>query len=86
MASSSALPALDIVLQEWLQTKYPLGPSAAAFKSEAKTVFALKKTCRRLSQRDSSEWEMGDGGVCFSYFEALEEAKYADPESFRCFG
>ena len=82
---AASLPALEVILQHWLQTEYPFGPSAAAFKSEAQTVFALKKTCRRLSCHDSREWELGEDGVLFSYVEALEEARYADLETIRSF-
>ena len=81
----ASLRDLDIVVQQWLQTECPFGPSADAFKTEAKTVFALKKTCRRLNANDPLEWDMQDGGVFFSYYEALEEAKYADPETLKCF-
>ena len=77
--------ALDVVVQQWLQTEHPFGPSADAFKTEAKTAFALKKTCKRLIVHDSLQWELGEGGVLFSYYEALEEAKYADPETLKCF-
>ena len=77
MASTKSLPALYIVLRHWLQSEYPLGPSAAAFKLEAKTVLALKQTCRRLNAHDSWDWEVRDGGVRFRYFEALEEARYS---------
>ena len=79
------MQALDVVVQQWLQTECPFGPSANAFKTEAKTVFALKKTCERLIVHDSLQWELGEGGVLFSYYEALEEAKYADPETLKCF-
>ena len=81
----ACLQALDVVVQQWLQTEYPFGPSANAFKTEAKTVFALKKTCKRLNAHDSLEWEMGDCGVCFSYAEALEEVKFTNPEGVRGF-
>ena len=76
----AALQALDVVVQRWLQTEYPFGPSAVAFKTEARTLFALKKTCKRLNAHDSTEWELGEDGVCFCYAEALEEAKFDDPE------
>ena len=81
----AALQALDVVVQRWLQTEYPFGPSAVAFKTEARTFFALKKTYRRLNAHDSLEWEMQDGGVLFSFYEALEEARYADPETLQRF-
>ena len=77
----NSLQALCGVVQQRLQTEYPFGPSAAAFKTEAKTFFALKKTCKRLNAHDSTEWEMGDGGVCFSYAEALQECRVIDCES-----
>ena len=81
MACCKALPALDIVLLQWFQTEYNWGPSAADFRCEAKTVFALKKTCRRLHAHDSLEWELGECGVCFSFAEAVEEARIGNPEA-----
>ena len=81
MASSKALSALDIVLQQWFQTEYNFGPSAAEFRYEAKTVFALKKTCSCLNAHDSLEWELGSCGVCFSFAEAVEEARIVNPQA-----
>ena len=38
----------------------------------------MKKTCELLNAHDSFQWELGEGGVLFSYYEALEEAKIAN--------
>ena len=78
-----ALSALSVALQQFLQTNYPLGPSAAELLTEAKTVLALKATCRRLSEHDASAWLRGgpDGeGIRFYIAEAREEAKFANAE------
>ena len=74
--------ALSVVLRHFLQTCYPLGPSAAELLTEAKTVLALKATCRRLTEHDASAWLWDEGGIRFCIAEAREEAKFANPEGF----
>ena len=76
--------ALSVVLQQFLQTEYPLGPSASALLTEAKTVLALKGSCKRLSEHDTSGWLWGSEGIRFCVAEAREEAKF-NPEGFAGF-
>ena len=77
--------ALSVVLQHFLQVDYPFGPSAAALLTEAKTVLALKATCKRLSAHDASGWLWGRDsgeGIRFCVAEAREEARF---ENLACF-
>ena len=68
MASSKSLQALGAVLQQCLQTEYPLPRLGATdFCCEAQTVLALKQTCRRLNAYDSSGWEMGGASTPASW-------------------
>ena len=74
--------ALAVVLQNYLGTNYPLGPSAAELIVEAKTVLAFRGTCKRLSEYDTTKWawgdmEMGTEGMRFYIAEAREEAKFS---------
>ena len=79
-----ALSALSAVLQQFLRTEYPLGPSASDLVTEAKTTLALKASCKRLSEHDASQWLWGGPGgegIRFCIAEAREEARFNDPEA-----
>ena len=73
------MAALAVVLQEWLRTDYPLGPSAAELIVEAKTVLALRGACKRFSEYDATKWAWGDEGEGMRFYiaEAREEAKFS---------
>ena len=75
--------ALSVALRQFFLSNYPLGPSAAELLTEARTVLALKATCKRLSEHDASAWLWGRSegeGVRFYIAEAREEAKFANAE------
>lgn len=74
------MDALSTVLQHFLQTEYPLGPSAAELLTEARAVLALKASCKRLQEQDAARWLWDKEGIRFSIAEAREEARFADPE------
>ena len=73
--------ALSVVLQQFLRTEYPLGPSASDLITEAKTTLALKASCKRLSEHDAAKRLWGEEGIRFCIAEAREEARFNDPEA-----
>jgi len=58
--ASFALPALEVVLRQWLQSSYPLrGVSSDNLIEEKKTVEALRQSHSRLVV-DLKKWLNGD--------------------------